>query len=72
MGRQKTVIIYVPENIILRIVLIIGAGSFIGGVLRYLVSHFIQTRSLADFPLGTLTVNIMVVLLSGSSLRLQA
>jgi fluoride exporter len=39
--------------------LVIGAGGFIGSVLRYLVSGLIQ-RSLGsfEFPFGTLTVNV--------------
>ena len=37
----------------------IGIGSFIGGVLRYLISEFVQTRYLTNFPIGTLTVNII-------------
>lgn len=37
----------------------IGAGSFIGGVLRYLIAEFVQTKHLTNFPIGTLTVNII-------------
>jgi CrcB protein len=42
----------------MKILMIIGAGSFIGGVLRYMLSLFIQTRFLSTFPFGTLGVNI--------------
>lgn len=43
----------------MKIILVIGAGSFIGGVLRYLLSQFVQTKFLSTFPFGTLTVNIV-------------
>ncbi len=38
--------------------LIIGVGSFIGGVLRYLISGWIQS-GVITFPLGTLGVNFI-------------
>ena len=38
--------------------LIIGIGSFIGGILRYWVSGWVQSGVLA-FPLGTLAVNFI-------------
>jgi CrcB protein len=38
--------------------LIIGIGSFIGGILRYLVSGWVQSGALT-FPLGTLSVNFI-------------
>jgi fluoride exporter len=39
--------------------LLIGAGGFMGAILRYLLSDFINTmNSRADFPLGTLVVNL--------------
>ncbi len=43
----------------MKLLLAIGAGSFIGGVLRYLLSNLIHTKSLTHFPVGTLTVNII-------------
>ena len=40
--------------------LLIGVGGFIGAVLRYLVSGFVQTLSQdVTFPFGTLAVNIL-------------
>ena len=38
--------------------LIIGIGSFIGGILRYWVSGWVQSGALT-FPLGTLSVNFI-------------
>lgn len=49
----------------MKILLAIGAGSFIGGTCRYLLSQFIQTRSAIPFPFATLTVNIIGCLLIG-------
>ena len=43
----------------MKIILAIGAGSFIGGVFRYLLSVLIQTKTTTHFPLGTLAVNII-------------
>ena len=41
----------------MRILFLIGTGSFIGGVFRYSLSQFIQTKLLTSFPFGTLGVN---------------
>ena len=38
--------------------LIIGVGSFVGGILRYWVSGWVQSGALT-FPLGTLSVNFI-------------
>ena len=43
----------------------VGLGSFIGGISRYLLSHFIQTRVTTPFPYGTLGVNIIGCFLIG-------
>ena len=45
--------------------LVVGAGSFLGGGFRYLLSQFIQSKTLITFPLGTLGVNIIGCLLIG-------
>ena len=41
-------------------ILLVGFGGFIGSVLRYLASGYVQqsTKSI-DFPYGTLAVNVM-------------
>lgn len=49
----------------MKLILAIGAGSFFGGILRYLLSQMIQTRFLSAFPFGTLAVNIAGCLLIG-------
>lgn len=43
----------------MRILLLIGTGSFIGGVFRYILAQFIQTKFLSTFPYGTLGINII-------------
>ena len=43
----------------MRTLLIIGSGSFIGGILRYLTSIFIQDKFSMTFPFGTFVVNII-------------
>ncbi len=49
----------------MKLIMAIGTGSFIGGILRYLLSQLIQTRYLSVFPFGTLAVNIIGCLLIG-------
>jgi len=44
---------------------ILGSGSFFGGILRYLISYYLQEKFLTSFPLGTLTVNIIGCFLIG-------
>ena len=48
-----------------RLLLIIGTGSFIGGVARYLVSRYIQNQALSAFPWGTFVVNVTGCFLIG-------
>jgi fluoride exporter len=49
----------------MRLIFAIGAGSFIGGVSRYLLSQLVQVRFYSAFPYGTLFVNILGCLLIG-------
>ena len=44
----------------LKTLLFIGMGSFTGGVLRYLISRYVQNFLTPSFPLGTLLVNMFV------------
>ncbi|MCX6276137.1 MAG: fluoride efflux transporter CrcB [Bacteroidetes bacterium] len=49
----------------MKIILAIGTGSFIGGISRYLLSQFIQSRIVSTFPFATLSVNIIGCFLIG-------
>lgn len=49
----------------MKLILLIGAGSFIGGVFRYLISLIIQSKTATTFPLSTLTVNLIGCFLIG-------
>lgn len=49
----------------MKLILLIGSGSFIGGILRYLLSFFITSKSNSSFPFGTFAVNIIGCLLIG-------
>lgn len=49
----------------MKLILLAGTGSFIGGVLRYLLSRFIQTGISSAFPYGTLWVNLIGCLFIG-------
>lgn len=48
-----------------KLLLIIGTGSFIGGVARFLASRFIQNSADSAFPYGTFVVNILGCFLIG-------
>jgi len=43
----------------MKLIFVIGIGSFLGGVFRYLLSLLIQTKTTTTFPLGTLAVNLI-------------
>jgi CrcB protein len=43
----------------MKLILLIGTGSFIGGIFRYLLSLLIQAKTTTNFPLGTLIVNLI-------------
>jgi len=49
----------------LKILFIIGSGSFLGGVSRYLTSRFVQNTIISSFPFGTFVVNIFGCFLIG-------
>lgn len=49
----------------IKILLIIGTGSFIGGVSRFLASRFVQNTVISAFPYGTFVVNILGCFLIG-------
>jgi CrcB protein len=49
----------------MKLLLGIGAFSFFGGVFRYLLSLLIQSKTTTNFPLPTLTVNIIGCFLIG-------
>ena len=55
----------------MRILLLIGAGGFIGIICRYLVQQFIQNKLVSTFPYGTLGVNITGCFLIGLILALS-
>jgi fluoride exporter len=48
-----------------RLLLIIGSGSFIGGIARFLISRYIQSQALSSFPYGTFLVNVAGCFLIG-------
>jgi len=49
----------------LKILFIIGSGSFVGGVARYLTSRYIQNSVISAFPYGTFVVNMLGCFLIG-------
>jgi len=48
-----------------RLILIVGAGGFLGTVSRFLASRYVQNNILSAFPYGTFFVNIVGCLLIG-------
>ena len=49
----------------MRILLLIGLGSFLGGIGRYLLTIYIQDRFLSSMSYGTIAVNIIGCFLIG-------
>ncbi len=49
----------------LKILLLVGSGSFIGGIFRFLLSRFIQNSIFSTFPFETFFVNILGCFLIG-------
>ncbi|HRO85830.1 MAG TPA: fluoride efflux transporter CrcB [Niabella sp.] len=43
----------------LKVLLAIGTGSFLGGISRFLLSRFVQNQVISSFPYGTFVVNII-------------
>lgn len=64
MKTQKLILID-QHSSYMKIILAIGAGSFIGGIARYLISVFINNKTISSFPFGTLAVNILGCFLIG-------
>ena len=48
-----------------KILLLIGTGSFFGGISRFLLSKYVQNLVLSSFPFGTMAVNILGSFLIG-------
>ena len=49
----------------MRVILLIGLGSFIGGIARYLLSVTVYNKIPSAFPYGTFAVNIIGCFLIG-------
>jgi CrcB protein len=49
----------------MKTVLLVGLGSFIGGISRYLISKLISEQLPSVFPWGTFTVNVVGCFLIG-------
>ena len=49
----------------MRIILLIGIGSFLGGIGRFLLTSFVQNKWMSTFPYGTFLVNVLGCFLIG-------
>ena len=49
----------------LKTLLVIGSGSFLGGIARYLTARLVQNSFASAFPYGTMVVNLLGCLLIG-------
>jgi CrcB protein len=49
----------------MKIALLVGLGSFTGGILRYMLSTWIHAKFYSVFPFGTLVVNVAGCFLIG-------
>jgi len=52
-------------------VVLVGVGSFVGGICRYLLSTLIQSKTAASFPYGTFAVNLIGCFIIGCLLGLS-
>ena len=50
----------------MKMLMIVGLGSFAGGVLRFLLARFVQVNSASSFPWGTAAVNLLGCFILGS------
>jgi len=62
---ENLICIFAKNNKVIKILLAIGTGSFIGGVCRYLLTQFVQIKFSSLFPFGTLVVNVLGCFLIG-------
>ena len=46
--------------------MMVGLGSFAGGILRFLLSRFVQVNSASSFPWGTAAVNLLGCFILGA------
>ena len=46
-------------------ILLVGVGSFLGGSLRMIISKYVQRAIVGSFPLGTMVVNVLGCFLIG-------
>ena len=49
----------------LKNILLVVLGSAVGGGLRYVISTFIQQKTIGKFPMGTFTVNMLGCFMMG-------
>lgn len=49
----------------LRLIMIVGTGGFIGTILRFMLSRYIQEQTISSFPLGTFIINVAGCFLIG-------
>jgi CrcB protein len=52
-------------NRMTRSLVLVGTGSCVGGILRYLTQQFVQKHYPASIPYGTLTANVLGCLVIG-------
>ena len=49
----------------MQVILWVGFGGFIGAIMRFLLSSFVQKSAGVNFPVGTLSVNVLGSFLIG-------
>lgn len=54
----------------LKTIMLVGSGGFVGSVARYYISKIVQESSYTSFPIGTLSINIIGSLIIGLLLGL--
>jgi fluoride exporter len=57
--------LYINYQLMLKSLLLVGAGSFIGGAARYFIIHIVSLTSFTHYPVGTTIVNLIGCFLVG-------
>ena len=50
----------------IKMLMMVGLGSFAGGILRFLLARFVQVNSASSFPWGTAAVNLLGCFILGA------
>jgi len=56
----------IEKAAMIKMLMMVGLGSFAGGILRFLLARFVQVNSASSFPWGTAAVNLLGCFILGA------